>query len=127
MAHCGSDFSEGRENKCALVHGWVWQCELGSGEDEIAVEQQIEVDDAWAFGRSGGAIAAHSSLNFEKSMKQFEWSECCFEQSRGVDELGLIEIADRCCDVKTGDGLDATECGHAVEGFTQIGVGWPEG
>lgn len=64
MAHFGSDFGEGREDKRALVHGWVGQREFGGGEDDVVVEQQIEVDDARAFGWSGCAVAAHGAFDF---------------------------------------------------------------
>jgi len=52
MTHFWRDFSEWCENKCALVHGRVGQREFGGGEDDVAVEQQVEIDDARAFGWS---------------------------------------------------------------------------
>ena len=126
MRHLGFDFGKGREYKCALVHGWMRQREFGAGEDEVVVEQQVEVDNARTFGWSGGAVAAHGVLDGEKSVKEIKRSKRCFEQSCGVYELRLVEIADRSCGVKAGDSFNPAKRGHSAESFVKIVCGWAE-
>jgi len=127
MPHRRRNFSKRLEHKAALVHGRVGQRELRTGLSGVAIQQQIEVDDAWTFGRSRGAIAAHGMLNRKKTVKQFKRRECCFEQSCGVYEIRLIEIADGSRGVKAGDSFNPAERGHAVQSFAKIGCGWAEG
>ncbi len=99
-------------------------------EDDAAagagVEQEIEVDDARAFGRCGGAVAAHDVLDGEEAVEEVEGRERGIEQGGGVEEVRLVKVADGGGGVEGGDGGDVAEVGEAVEGFAEIGVGWSE-
>lgn len=77
MEQVWGDFGEGSEDEAALMHGGVGQGEVGVGEDLAAptfsdVEEKIEVDAAWAFGWSGGAVATHGVLDGEKAAEDVE-------------------------------------------------------
>ena len=120
MPHRRRNFSKRLEHKAALVHGRVGQRELRTGLSGVAIQQQIEVDDAWTFGRSRGAIAAHGMLDFKKAVEQVEWRDSCFEQNCSVYEIRLIEIADGSRGVKARDGFDFAERGHSTESFVKI-------
>ena len=132
MLHLAGDLRERRENKGALVHGGVRQGEVGVVEDEpvavaVFVEEQVEVDDAGAFGWNvGGAKAAHGGFDVEQPAHEVERVEVGFEQCGGVGEAGLVAVADRVGGVKAGNGRDAAEIGKAVEALMQIRDGIPE-
>jgi hypothetical protein len=126
MLESGGDFGEGGEDEAAFVQGGVGKGEIGCLHDEIAVEQEVEVDDARAFGWGGGAVSTHGVLDGEEVVEEVEWGESCVEEGGGVEEAGLVEVANGVGGVEGGYGGDVTEGGEAAEGFAEVGVGWAE-
>jgi hypothetical protein len=90
----GSDFGERSEDEAAFVQGRVGEDEFGCLHDEVAVEQEVEIDDARALGWGRGAVAAHSMLDGEKVVKEVEWGKGGVEESGRVEKARLVEIAD---------------------------------
>jgi len=120
VLHCWGDLCERREDEGALVHGGVRECQLWCLHDRVAVEQQVQVNDAWALGWGVGAVAAHGVFDGEQVVKEIEWGERCFEKSGGVDETRLIEVANGVGGVEGGDGGDRAQRFEVVEGFVEV-------
>ena len=126
------DFGEGSENEAAFVQGGVRECEFGRGDDPmrsvlVGVEKEIEIDDAGALGGNGGAVAAHVVFDGEEAVEEVEGGQTGFEQSGGVEEARLVEIAHGVGGMEAGDGDDASESGEAAKGFTEVVGGRTEG
>jgi len=62
-AEMGSDFGEGDEDEGALSESGMRDFETGFAEDEIAIEEDVEVEGAGAVGDGAGAIAAEEALD----------------------------------------------------------------
>ena len=60
------DLGEGCENEAAFVESGMGERELGSLDDAVANEEEIEVYDAGSFGRRGGTVATHCVLDGEE-------------------------------------------------------------
>jgi hypothetical protein len=105
------------------VQGGVGEGELGCLQDLVGVEKEVEVDDAGAFGRGGGAVAAHGVFDGEEAVEEVERGKRGFEEGGGVEEARLVEIADGVSGVEGGDGGDMAEVGEATEGFAEVGFG----
>ena len=117
----GSDLGQGGQDEAAFVHGGVGQDEFGGVEDFFVVEEKIEVDEARAFGGSGGAVATHRVFDCEQCVEEIDGGERCFEERGGVEEAGLVEVADGVGVVEGGDGGDVAEGFEMVQGFAEIG------
>ena len=75
----GGDFCERVQDEAAFVESGMGEGELGSLDDEVVTEEEIEVDDAGAFRGRGGAVATHGVLDGEEGMKQVDRGEAGFE------------------------------------------------
>jgi len=106
MLERGGDFGEGGEDEAAFVQGGVGEGEFGGLQDLVGVEEEIEVDDAGAFGWGGGAVAAHGVLDGEEAAEEVEWGKGGFEEGGGVEEARLVEVTDGVGGVEGGDGGD---------------------
>ncbi len=113
IAEIGCDFVEGDEDKGALGEARMGDFEAGFAEDEIAVEENVEIEGARAIGNTGGAVAAEVAFDEENGAKQFERRQSGFESDNGVEEAGLISEADGRGGVDRGAGRDAAEGGEA--------------
>ena len=68
--------------------------QAGLGEDEIAVEENVEVEGAGAVRDGGGAVAAEVALDGEEGVEEIARGEMRFEGDDGVEEAGLVGEAD---------------------------------
>jgi hypothetical protein len=123
----GRDFGEGSEDETAFVEGGVGEGEVGSMENLVGavlvgIEEEVEVDDAGAFGRGVGSVATHGVLDGEELVEEVEGGEAGFEEGGGVEKAGLVEIAYWVGGVEGGDGRDLAEGGEAGEGFAEVGL-----
>jgi len=99
----------------------VGESEVRGCEDFVAVEEQIEVDDAGAFWWGCGAVAAHLLFDGEEGLEEVFGGEICFEEGGGVEEVGLVKVADGGGVVEGGDFGDGAEVGEVFEGGVEVG------
>ena len=64
------DFIERDEDEGALGEAGMRNLKVELGNDEIAVEENVEIEGAGAVGGSQGAVAAVVALDGEQSMKK---------------------------------------------------------
>ncbi len=67
--------------------------EGGLADDEVAVEEDVEVEGAGTVGEGGGAVAAEVALDGEEGVEEWARGERGFECDDGVKEAGLINDA----------------------------------
>lgn len=97
MAKIRSDLGQRGEHEPAPRHLRMRDAEFFLREDEIAVEQQIEVEHARSLGRGSGAVAAEANLQREEHAQQKLGRQSGIERSHGIDEGGLgLKIDGRC-------------------------------
>lgn len=116
----GCDLGERREDEAAFVQGGVREREHRVVADGIAVEQQVEVDDARAFGWGVRAVAAHGVLDGEKAAEEVGRGDLCFQERGGVGEPGLVGVADGFGLVKAGDCGDPAEVLETAQCFEEV-------
>jgi hypothetical protein len=63
IAEIGSDFSEGYEDESALRKAGMRNFKAGLSDDEIAIEENVEVEGAGAIADCGVAITTKESLD----------------------------------------------------------------
>ena len=97
--------------------------ETGLGEDEIAVEEDVEVEGARTIGDGARAIAAEEALDEEKIVKQLARREIGIKGDDGVEEARLIGEADRRGGIERGTRGDAAERGDLLESRGEGGIG----
>ncbi len=119
--HAWCNLRQRREDEGALVQAGVGQDKLGRVEDGIAVEQDVEVDDAGTVGDGGGAVAAHLLLDGEEGGEELGGWEWSAQQGGGVEEMRLIEVADRGGVLEGRDLLHFAEGAHVFDGGAEIG------
>jgi hypothetical protein len=127
IAKIGSDFVQRDEDEGALGEAGVRDFQAGLGEDEIAVEENVEVEGAGAVRDGGGAVAAEVALNGEECGEKIARGKIRFEGEDGVEEAGLINKAggetDGGSGVERGARGDAAEGGEALDGGGERGFG----
>jgi hypothetical protein len=101
--------------------------EAGLRNDEIAIEEDVEVEGSRAVGECGGAIAAEDALDREKSVEKWARCETGFEEENGVEKTRLGGKADGRGGIERGTRGDAAEPGEVLEGCGESCVGWPGG
>ena len=101
--------------------------ELGRLQNDICIEQEIEVDDAWAFGWGSGAVAAHGLFYRQQAAEEFVRRQGCVQQGCCIEEAWLVEVADGVGVMEAGDVRDAAQSFHAVKRFAEVGGGTAEG
>jgi hypothetical protein len=78
-------------------------------DDEIADEENIEIESAGAVRDSGGTVAAKLALDGVQSVKKPVGGETGLEHDNGVEEARLAGQADGCGGIERGTGGDAAE------------------
>ena len=86
----GGDLVERNKDKGALGEARMRDDETGSADDEIAIEENVEVEGAGAVGDAGDADAAEFLFDEEHGAEQLEWGQLGFKSDCGVEEAGLI-------------------------------------
>src|ERR1039457_859225 len=66
----GSDFNEGDEDEGALGEARMRDFEAEFRKDEIAAEEEVEVDGAGAVGKAGGAVATEEALDGKERIEK---------------------------------------------------------
>jgi len=109
----GSDFNEGDKDESALGEAGMREFEVELREDEVAVEEEIEVEGARAVGEAGGAVAAEEALDGKQGVEEDARGEIGRESNDGVEEAGLGSKARG--KTNGGGGVERGVCGDAAE------------
>ncbi len=96
-------------------------------KDEIAIEDQVEVERARAVGDSAEPVAAEFLLEGEESAEELEWRERSFKSEGSVEKARLIGDADRCSGIERGAGGDAADGSEARNGGGECDIGRARG
>lgn len=86
----GRDFGDRNEDEGALGEARMRNFESRVGENEIAIEQDVEVKGAGAIGDGGRAIAAEDALDGEENVEDRMRGEIGFKRDDGVEKARLI-------------------------------------
>jgi hypothetical protein len=84
IAESGSDFGEGHEDEGALSKAGMRNFKVGLREDEIAVEENVEVQSAGTVGDGGGAITTKEALDEKQGSEEGSRSERGVKGDDGV-------------------------------------------
>jgi hypothetical protein len=110
IAEGGSDFGEGYEDEGALREAGMRNFKAGLRENEIAVQENVEVEGAGAVGDSRGAITAEEAFDEKKG------GEKGARRERRVKGDDCIEEARLVWDADGGSGIKGRTRGGASDG-----------
>jgi hypothetical protein len=117
----GGDFGEGLEDESAFVHQGVGDDQFLAADDFVAVEKQVDIDEAgFPFF---AADAAELMLDLENAMEQGVRAEGGFDLCGGIEEMGRFGwAADGGVFEKRGDAChsDAVGIAEAFKGGADI-------
>ncbi len=126
-AEIGSDFGERDKDEGALGKAEMRDYEAGFGQDEIAIEEDIEVEGARTVEDGARAITAEQALDREKSFKEGARREIGLNGDDGVQEARLIGKADGLGGIERGTRGDAAERGDLLESSGEGSIGRASG
>lgn len=98
----GSNLGERDENETTRQHSRVRHLKFGKIDGFVAVKEDVQVDEARAFGKS--FCAAHGLLDVLESPQEFQWRERGLGFYSTIQEPGLVEIVDGFGFIKVGNG-----------------------
>ena len=115
------------ENEGTLGEARMRKREIELGQDQIAHQDQVEIEGAWAVGSGACAIAAEVVLDGEEELEELMRRESGLKSENGVDEPRLLSEADRRSGVERGTSGDGAECFKArcccgESGFGRAGL-----
>lgn len=122
------DFLQGNQDKVALEHAWVRQDEFGSGNVEVIVEEQVDVDGAVVIDATCRLDGASKfALYLLRPLKTLKGSEFRLNQTCGVEEGMLAAEAPWLCLDEGRDTLHRTDAlADKLDGALQQPVPTPE-
>jgi len=94
IAQVRRDFMERDEDKGALGKAWMRDFQGGFAENQVAIEEDVEIERARAVGKSCDAVAAEFALEGEKSAKELERAKIGLKGNDSVEKSGLIGETD---------------------------------
>jgi nicotinate-nucleotide adenylyltransferase len=115
------DFGEGDEDEPAVGESGMREREAGRVHDQVANEEQIEVEGAGPVGLTGAAIPAKAALGGEEEIEEGFGAEGCSEGNGGVHEGRLIREPYGIGAVERG-ATDENSCGGEVFGSGKNGL-----
>lgn len=122
IAEAGSDFVERDKNEGALGEARMRDFKAGLAEDEIAIEEDVEIESARAVGECGSAVAAEVALDGEEGIEEIARGERGFKSENGVEKAGLIGVSDGSGGVERRAGHNAAESGETRGGCGESGL-----
>jgi hypothetical protein len=125
-AQVGRNFGEGYEDEGALREAGMRNFKAGLGEDEVAIEEDVEVEGAGAVGNGGGAVTTEETLDEKEGGEKGARSERGVKGEDGIEETGLICEADGGGGIQRGTRSDASDGREVREGRGERGV-WMTG
>ncbi len=124
----GGDLGEGLEDEAAEMEFGVREGEAVRLQSLAVVEEQVEVERAWAFEGSGGAVAAQALLDVEEAVEEIEGQKGGLKEGGGVEEAGLVWGWPHGRGVnEAGHGYDGAESGKGLNGGVKVGLARAEG
>ena len=111
------DLGEWDQDEGSLGKARVRDFESRLAEDEIAEEENIEVEGAGAVGDAGGAVTAEAVFDCEQSAEQFSRRQIRFERENCVDKAGLAGEPDG------SGGVERRPRGDAAQRFEALRCG----
>jgi len=87
------NFGQGREHEIALQHAWMRDLQVRRVNGVSGVKQNIEIDEARAFGE--GLLAAHVRFDLAKRGEELRGGQFGLRFDDGVQKPGLVEVIDR--------------------------------
>jgi len=84
IAEIGSDFGERYENEGALCEAEMRNFKAGFREDEIAIEENVEVESAGAVGDCGVAVTTEETLDEKEGGEEGARSEHGVKEDDGI-------------------------------------------
>jgi hypothetical protein len=118
MKHVRSDLGKGFEHEAPLVHGGMRDCEAGIVDDQVAEQQNVEIDDARTLLLS--SLAAQLLLDFENAGEQLLRRLLGIQSNRTIQEPGLRGKFHRFGFVARRDRDDLAESPQAIDRRAQI-------
>jgi len=122
-AEIGGDFRERDKDEGALRQARMRNFEGRLRRDEIAVEEDVEVEGARAIGDGARTIASKTALDGEKRIKKWVRSEAGFKGDHGIEEARLIGEADGLGGIERGTRGDTAQRANVLEGSGERCVG----
>ena len=92
MAYFRSDLGERFENKPALLHGGMRNCEARFAHDAVAIQQHVDVDFPRAF--CAQAQASHGGFDRQCQLQQLTWRLNGFNRRHAIQKPGLVREID---------------------------------
>src|SRR4051794_1685155 len=89
------------------MHRWMWNLQFGGLNNDVANQQDIDVERAWAFGNV--ALASEIRLDLSDRGQQLLWCLRRLQLKRTVQEPGLLPQLHRLGFVER---RDAAHCAH---------------
>jgi hypothetical protein len=90
--------SEREQHERSFMHARVGYLQSGLMDHLVAQQQQVEIQSPRAIAFS--AHAAMPCFQREQLRQQLPWRKRAGQQRNGVDEVGLVQFADRCSSVQ---------------------------
>lgn len=118
-----SDFGKGDEDEGALGKAGMRDFEAGLVQDEIAIEEDVEVESARAVGPGGGAVAAKEALDGKKCVEKGTRGEIGFKGNDGVEKARLIGETDRGSGIERRTRPDVSNGRELRERCSEGGIG----
>lgn len=120
MAKGGGDFGERCEDELALEHAGMRNLQVRGVDGVIAIEEDVEIDKAWAFGER--LLASHLRFDVAEGGEELRGGEVGLGFEDGVEEPGLVEIIDGLGFVDGRELYDVDAgLGKKANGFAKIG------
>jgi hypothetical protein len=123
VAEIWSDFGEGYEDEGALREAGMRNFKAGLRKDEIAVEENVEVEGAGAVGDGCVAITAEEALDEKEGGEEGSRSQRGIKDDDGIQEAGLMGKADRGSGIERRTRGDTSDGGELREGGDERGIG----
>jgi len=120
------DLAERDEDEGAFGEAGVGNDKTGPTDNEVAIEQDVQVEGARAIGDAGGAVTPKVLFDEEQGAEEFKGGQVCLKRGGGIEKAGLLGEADGLGGVERGAGKYAAKGVEARSRGSQRGI-WGSG
>lgn len=96
------NFIEGHKDKCALRQPGVGKVEAGLVDDEVAKQQQIQIEGAGSVRNTCGTVAPKLALDGQQPFEKLARAQAGLDAYNRIHEAGLVGQAHRFSRVEGG-------------------------